>query len=198
MTLRRFSTSNITSGTKLHKLWDGETFPGYFESIATILGTGSNTEINFTNIPQMYSHLQIRGYSLASASNEDVLVRLGNGTIDTGSNYSFHEMRGVGNGGPSSTSFSNQAFMYAGSNTGSTTYPYVFIVDILDYKNTNKYKTIKVLSGTDRNANNTTGTVSLFSGNWRNSSAIDTIRLYVPSGYFNSGSHFALYGIRSA
>ena len=195
MAIRRFSTSTI-SGTKSFKTWDGETFPGYFESIATALGTGSSGEINFTNIPQNYAHLQIRGYSLVNVTNEDVLLRVGNSTIDSGSTYSWHEMRGAGGGAPSSTSQTNQAFIYAGSNTGSGTYPYVFIIDVLDYTNTNKNKTVRSLAGTERNS--TDGTTSIFSGVWRNTAAIDTIRLYAASGQFSVSSHFALYGIRGA
>ena len=169
-----------------------------FDSIATLLGTGSSGELNFTNISQNYKHLQIRAYSLLNQSNEDILLRLGNGSIDTNSNYTFHEMRSVGSGTPTSTGQVNRTSSYLGSNTGNTTYPYVFIADILDYSNTNKFKTIRVIAGTDRNAGDTSGTTSVFSGLWRSTSAVDTLRIYSPLGQFTSGARFALYGISGA
>ena len=50
MAIRRFSTSNLTGG-KSSKLWDQETFPGYFESIATVVvGSAGSATIDFTNM----------------------------------------------------------------------------------------------------------------------------------------------------
>ena len=70
------------------------------------------------------------------------------------------------------------------------------VIDILDYANTNKYKTIRSLSGTDYN--NTSGAVGLFSGSWRNTNAITTIKITASSANLAQYSQFALYGIKGA
>jgi len=71
----------------------------------------------------------------------------------------------------------------------------VTVTDILDYKDTNKYTTIRVLTGYDTNG---AGDVLLYSGNWRSTSAVTSIVLFPASGNFNQYSQFALYGIKGA
>jgi hypothetical protein len=67
-----------------------------------------------------------------------------------------------------------------------------FVLDILDYADTNKYKTIRCLSGDDRNGS---GDIVFTSGNWRNTAAINYIRIYIASINFVTGTQFALYGV---
>jgi hypothetical protein len=70
------------------------------------------------------------------------------------------------------------------------------VIDILDYANTNKYKTIRSLSGTSYNNNN--GAVGLFSGSWRNTNAITAITLQASAANLAQYSQFALYGIKGS
>ena len=71
----------------------------------------------------------------------------------------------------------------------------VTIIDILDYANTNKYKTFRSLVGSD--TNDTNGAVGLASGSWRSTSAITSITLSNNvSGNLAQYSSFALYGIK--
>jgi hypothetical protein len=165
------------------------TAPASYDSIATINGNGSTGSITFSSIPSTYTHLEVRASVLASSTNDDILMRF-NG--DTASNYSFHEIRG---GGTSATAHSatSVSYMVPGGNAGNTTYPYSFVLSVLDYKSTNKNKTIRTLSGTDRNGG---GSISVFSGNWRSTSAVTSITLYAPSSVFNTNTKFALYGIK--
>jgi len=73
----------------------------------------------------------------------------------------------------------------------------VVVIDILDYANTNKYKTTRALAGLDINAAG--GFIALRSGNWRNTNAITTITLKPESSrIFAQYSQFALYGIKGA
>ncbi|NCU72421.1 MAG: hypothetical protein EBY66_05360 [Candidatus Fonsibacter lacus] len=70
------------------------------------------------------------------------------------------------------------------------------VVDILDYANTNKYKTFRSLMGID---NNGSGSIRLRSGLWMSTSAITAIKMTPStSGSFQQYSSFALYGIASA
>jgi hypothetical protein len=108
---------------------------------------------------------------------------------DTGTNYSWHYV--LGNGSTASAGAgATQAFMYLNSNTAFPT-PTVHIVDILDYANTNKNKTIRVLDGFDANGS---GYIDLWSGNWRNTAAVSTIT--ISGGTFATNSSFALYGVK--
>lgn len=199
MTLRRFSTSSLSTGTKSHKLWDGETFPGYFESIATVVvGSAGAANVEFTSIPATYSHLQIR-----MIGRLDGAVLGGTGIIryngDTNSsNYTYHELQGNGTAASAYGSAAPESVQIT-SLTGTSATASVFgvgITDILDYANTNKYKTQRNLGGFD---NNGSGRVILNSGLWMNTAAITSIKITPNVGSnFVQYSHFALYGIRSA
>jgi hypothetical protein len=163
--------------------------PASYDSIATVNGNGSTGTVTFSSISSSYTHLEVRASFLASSANDDLLVRF-NG--DTASNYSFHELRG--NGTVASTSVAAPlTYMVAAANAGDTTYPYSIVLSVLEYKNTNINKTIRVLAGQDRNGG---GGFSLFSGSWRNTAAVNSITIYAPSSVFNTGSKFALYGIK--
>ena len=78
-------------------------------------------------------------------------------------------------------------------NASSAFGPLVF--DVLDYADTNKYKTGRSLFGSDGNGS---GWIMLSSGNWRNTAAITTIQLRPSAGgnTFVTNSSFALYGIK--
>jgi hypothetical protein len=67
------------------------------------------------------------------------------------------------------------------------------VVDLLEYNNTNIYKTLRGLGGDDANGS---GYISLNSGNWRSTSAINGIKIYPDTGNFKQYSSFALYGIK--
>jgi hypothetical protein len=71
----------------------------------------------------------------------------------------------------------------------------VGVIDILDYANTNKYKTTRTLSCFDTN-NVDRGLTMLLSGNWRSTSAVTTVRLFAGNNSMAQYSSFALYGIK--
>jgi hypothetical protein len=174
---------------------------GDYESIATVLvGSGGTSAIDFTSIPSTYKHLQIRGIILNAASNDNLAIRLGNGSIDTGSNYASHQMQGQGSGTPSAGASTSQNAAYlSGLVIASSAYPFAFVYDILDYASVSKNKTLRGLSGQDGNATGTATDwrVQLTSGLWMNSSnAINAIRIYLPAGNVGQHSQFALYGIK--
>lgn len=173
---------------------------GDFESIATVtVGSGTQNEITFSSIPSTYTHLQLRligRTNRTSNTQANVVMRFNN---DTGSNYAFHDLYGDGSSVTASATTS-QTNIVVNRITGADAISNNFgaiIVDILDYKNTNKYKTIRALGGVD---NNGSGAVSFSSGVWMNTNAITEIDLTTIAGTFNytQYSHFALYGIKSS
>ena len=170
---------------------------GDFESIATVtVGAGATqAEIDFTSIPSTYQHLQIRGISRTTEPTNtrgDFRLRI-NG--DSGSNYAWHLLIGDGSSVSAfaSTSQTTGRIGYTALG-GATSNTYgAFVIDILDYKDTNKYKTIRTLSGVDLNGS---GALSFNSDLWMSSSAITSLKFYPSANNFDQYSHFALYGIR--
>ena len=173
------------------------TFTSY-ESIATVsVGSGGVADVTFNSIPATYTHLQIRGIGRSNrAANFDTLRLQANS--DTASNYATHGLYGDGS---SAASFAEvpQAFMQfyriGGANAGANTFGAICI-DILDYANTNKFKTARSIGGAD---NNGSGEIYLVSGLWRSTSAITSLKLSPGVGTnFLQYSQFALYGIKGA
>jgi hypothetical protein len=69
-----------------------------------------------------------------------------------------------------------------------------YVIDILDYANTNKNKTIRSLAGSDANGS---GTIWFGSIAWLSTSAITSLSFNIESGSnFTQYSSFALYGIK--
>lgn len=163
--------------------------PGSYESIQTVTTTGGETSISFTSIPSTYSHLQIRFVS--NASTNDNYMRFNS---DSGTNYVWHNLYGSGASAAAYTPGASQNKVSAGygSVNASNTYSGGAVCDILDYANTNKYKTTRSLSGYDENGS---GYVLLHSGLWMNTAAITSISIFPGSGSIKAGSVFALYGV---
>ena len=165
---------------------------GNFESISTItVGSGGVADVEFTSIPSTYQHLQIRA-SYRCSNTTNPYFRVGGASIDTGGNYSWHHLYGDGSSALNNGN-SSQTFTYFGYSQNAT-YLNLAIIDILDYRSTNKNKTSRILAGQDNNGG---GEVALWSGGWFNSgTAIQRIKLYAVTGNFSEHSHFALYGIK--
>lgn len=165
---------------------------GAYEAIQTYtVGGGGSSTITFSSIPSTYKHLQVRIIGNVSTDG-NLLMRVGNGSVDSGSNYSWHQMYGVGSGSGGAAAGANSTQTYFASMVATS---YVFgasIIDILDYADTNKYKTFRGLDGYDANGS---GVVDLASGSWRNTAAINTLEFRC-AGTFNQYSSFALYGIK--
>lgn len=176
--------------------------PYAFVSIATVsVGSGGASTVEFTSIPSTYTHLQIRALGRMTNSGTSTGTITMRFNTDTSSNYNAHRILGE-NG---TVYAQNQAASYVdfvGQWTLASSTASVFgvtIIDILDYANTNKYKTIRSLNGSEGNSTSISD-VALSSGLWRSTSAIDTIKFSGTnfSGGLAEYSHFALYGIKVA
>jgi len=163
---------------------------GDYESIASASGTGSSGTITFSSIPSTYKHLQLRVFSATSR----VGGASGSGALQfnsdtTGTNYYTHALYGQGSSAAAAAFNENYGLWYYGS---TTTYV-AGVIDILDYANTNKYKTVRELIGFDENGS---GQIALISMLWKNTAAISTLVLTAPSYNFGSNARFSLYGIK--
>jgi hypothetical protein len=172
--------------------------PNGFESIASVtVDSSADPFIEFTNIPSTYAHLQIRGIIRTDGGGpEHSYFRFGTGggSVDAGSNYSSHILFGDGS--------TAQVENYANSNkiegppvdTNANQFAGV-VVDILDYANIDKYKTLRSYGGFPEALG---GYLFATGGTWRNTAAIDRIRFFANSQNIAQYSQLALYGIGKA
>ena len=179
-----------------------------FESIATVsVGSGGSASAEFTSIPSGYAHLQVRAYARdTGGSGTYEAFKLEFNSDSSTSNYAFHMLYGTGAAaGADATTSGTFGFIYLDTYPSNGAIANNFsggILDILDYGNTNKYKTIRWLGGHDNNGTGSTdgrkGFINLKSGLWMSTSAITSIKLTAGATSFAQYSHFALYGIKSA
>jgi hypothetical protein len=164
----------------------------------TTVGSGGAASIDFTSIPSTYTHLQIRGIARDSrAATQDTLKIIYNN--DSGSNYfTYHEIYGDGSTAAAYAGNPSDTQIYVDSFAASSASANIFgamVIDILDYANTNKYKTNRFLGGNDRNGS---GSIAFGSGLWLSTSAINRITISGANGTLSQYSQFALYGIKGA
>jgi hypothetical protein len=179
-------------------IWASQNYPRSttaYESIATVtVGSGGSASISFTSSPATYTHLQVRCLARTDRALTADQLRI---TVnsDSASNYSDHILSGDGSSATASAA-ANNTYMFLGRASAATATASIFgatIIDILDYANTNKYKTLRSLTGVDFNG---TGNISLTSGSWRNTAAITSIQVTFLGSLMDQYSSFALYGIK--
>ena len=177
---------------------------GDFESIATVtVGSGGASEIEFTNIPGTYQHLQLRGIGRISTSSTywgNLKLQLNGDTAD--STYSKHILYGngasagaTGDGGDGNGLY----FFYTSGNSSVTSMFGAVVMDILDYASTSKNKTVRAFGGWDNNGTGSTDTqkgyAHLSSGMWPSTSAITSLKLVCSN--LVQHSTYALYGVKA-
>jgi hypothetical protein len=169
----------------------------YMEPIASILvGSSVVGTVTFNDIPQTYKHLQIRGMGRTNrnSARDQMGVRFNS---DNGSNYSTHELNGDGATVTAlgTVNYNSMEYGFAlGAATATSGIVGGGIIDILDYANTNKNKTIRSLGGADTNG---AGKVMLGSGAWYNTTPVTSITILSSTGSsFVQHSRFSLYGIK--
>ena len=164
-----------------------------FPIASQTVGSGGASSITFSSIPQNFTHLQVRLFGRASTgAGTNVGIQFNN---DTGGSYRVHYLAGDG-GSPYSADFGasqvgGNVGWIAGSGNTANAFG-VSVVDILDYTNTNKYKTLKSLNGIDGNG---AGLIGLWSSVWFNTAAITQINI---NAAFVQYTRADLYGIQTS
>ena len=165
---------------------------GDYESISTTTLSTATASVTFSSIPATYKHLQIRWIAKGTTGSLGYAPLIFNS--DTATNYSYHTLYGSGTAAATDVG-TTVAYAVAGIYGGTTNIYAANVLDILDYANTNKYKTTRVLNGVDINAAG--GYVEFTSSSWRSTSAISTITITTQSpDNFEIYSSFALYGVK--
>jgi hypothetical protein len=166
-----------------------------YESIATYTATTTTASFTFSSIPSTFKHLQVRAMGRTNRANvEDGLYIQLNG--DTAGNYNAHILYGTGATAGSAlatttTDTKIESYGMPGNNATASIFG-VAVLDILDYTNTNKYTVTRSLTGDDRNGS---GWIELNSGLWRNTAAVNEIKIFAIGSWLQYSS-FALYGIK--
>lgn len=157
----------------------------YAKIESTTLGSAA-ASYTFSSIPNTYTDLII---VVQSTSTRSLFYRVGNGSVDSGSNYSRTQVIGSGSSATSGrASNENKAYMSLTTSGGGV---YQTITQLNDYSNTTTYKTF--LTRYDDSAVYTAALVSL----WRSTAAINTITITGDGGDIPSGTSLTLYGIQA-
>jgi hypothetical protein len=192
---------SVKNKTRSGSLLVGNPFfsPPSYESIATAtVGSGGTASITFSSIPSIYKHLQIRGIlqsARATFSRDEYKIIVNS---DTGANYAWHNIYGSGTSIQSGNEI-NRAYILGQDVVGANGWWGATVVDFLDYTNTNKNKTVRILAGLDTNGagvSGANGAMTFSSGLWRNTNAITSITFTATSANWNQYTQLALYGIK--
>lgn len=169
-----------------------------YYAIATVTG-GTGTSITFSSIPSVYRALQIRYIGKSTNATDNSILITFNG--DTATNYASHYLRGTAAGATaaSGAASANNIVVYGNSfaGAGQTNFIGAGIIDIMDYASTAKNKTLRAVAGLDFNSAASSAIVSLNSGVWLSTAAINSITINNGGGAAFQGSQtYALYGVK--
>jgi hypothetical protein len=163
---------------------------------STTLGSDTKT-VSITSIPQGYTDLVLIANCRSSRADYDdaMYLQVGNGSIDTGSNYSKTFMSGA-NGSAGSGRNSNLTYidsrLSAASATNTPFSPNIF--QFQNYSNITTYKTT-LFRWNEPPSGGTDYGIAAAVGLWRSTAAIDTITFTCAVANFTAGSTFTLYGV---
>lgn len=164
---------------------------GSYESIASATPT-TGTVVTFSSIPSTYQSLQLR-FAIRNATSTSNLFLQVNG--DTAANYVYHLLEGDGVSVGAGGNITQTNIQFLSGTSTDTTHLFVGIVDIHNYSVTIQNKTIRAITGIDRNGS---GDIELLSGLWRSTSAITSLSITSGTNFATTGSTISLYGIKGA
>ena len=179
------SGSLTTPGAK------GAFVTGSFEGIASYTVSGSAvSSYTFTSIPQTYKHLYVVAEIFSTTVGEDVAIQVGNGSVDTASNYSGGYTRHISTSVSSISDLNNSRIRLSDGGSPTSGYPTTLDMYIPMYSSTTAHKPVMAHAGNSNRGND------LVSGKWRSNSAIDTIKFYMLIGNLDVNTKISIFGIK--
>lgn len=160
----------------------------YTQIASTTVGTATST-VTFSSIPTTYTDLVLVVNAIETTNRIDATIQVGNGSVDTGTNYSRTGLSGNGTSASSYRTTNETSFVIdaAGAANGAA----FFTFNLMNYANTTTYKT--GLARITAPADYARAVVHL----WRSTAAINIMT--ITGNYtFKTGSTFNLYGIAAA
>jgi len=168
---------------------------GYFP-IATVTGSGNPSYIDITGIPSTYAHLCLVG-SMAS-TRATVLEQFEltfNG--DSGMNYQWQRAGMTNSTTVNAHRNASTANIYlldsCGTSVNSSLDPMVECL-IFGYADTSRYTNTWAKGGFAYSGSY--GVSKLWSGTWKNTAAVTSLRVIAGSGNFSTTSRLTLYGFK--
>lgn len=169
-----------------------------YELIATSFGTGSATSVLFSNIPQIYKHLQLRAVTrTAYGAQTDTIFAYNFNNDTSNTNSATHRLYGTGStviSGASTGNYSSILGFTPGNSATANAYGAV-ILDILDYTSTSKNKTLRSMYGFTGPTQPEIGLHSNLPTTALGTNAVTSMQVLF-NGNITSASRFSLYGIR--
>jgi hypothetical protein len=162
-----------------------------YESIQTLVATGSSTSFTFSSIPSTYTDLRIVLSGRVTSAGNDMRMNFNNDS----SGYSW--TYGATSNGTTTNRGANQTSYIAGYQINpTTTSAFMFLYDINGYSDTSINTSVLV-------HNYTSGSDMLYlAGNWNNTAVVSTIKIdctgSVPNNFFIAGSSATLYGLKAS
>ena len=163
--------------------------PATYEPIATNTLGSDTASVTFSSISGFYTDLILIVRATHKTTATNMLYRVGNGSVDTGTNYSTTFM--FGDGSVASSGRTTNATSAVSGYVEPADSSNFATIQFMNYSNTTTNKSSLVRTGSNI-------VVTTNVGLWRSTSAINIITLFPASGNFGSGSTFTLYGVKSA
>jgi hypothetical protein len=163
----------------------------YVALATNTLGTAASS-VTFSSIPGTYTDLVLVCNGAVTSGTANWVLQIGNGSVDTGSNYSETDLWGTGSAAQSARGSNQTSILLNSYGYLDTVFRANAISHIMNYSNTTTYKTILA------RANNADNGVHAGVGLWRSTVAINTIKIAASASTFVTGSTFSLYGILAA
>jgi microcompartment protein CcmK/EutM len=153
-----------------------------YTPLATVTLGSSASSVTFANIGSGYRDLILVANGKFSSSNSLIRIRVGNGTVYTGSNYPTL----YANSGPASVAYTGTA-MDGGrwDNVEG-----LYTAHLMDYSATDKHKTVLV-----RNGSASFSSTQMNAHRWTSTSVINIIQVLSTDNTFASGTTFNLFGV---
>jgi hypothetical protein len=164
---------------------------------SSTVGAGGAASITFSSIVSTYTDLQlvVSARSSTGIYQTDCNIQVGNGSIDTGSNYKTIELYGDGTSvGSNSFTTTNIHPPIAGAGATSSTFGN-FQLYFPNYAGSTQ-KSISCDVVTENNSANAAARLAAYL--WTGTSAINIITLTAASGNFVQYSTAYLYGVKNA
>jgi hypothetical protein len=159
----------------------------------TTVGTAvSSVTLDLTGITG-YTDLVIAMNIGTSGTGTSTVIQFNNDTSGSSTNYSFTDLYGDGSvAGSARQSNASSSYLsyYIGAIPAIET---MLITQIINYSNTTTYKTFITRNGR-ASSGSYPGTEAIV-GLWRQTAAINSIKLSTTSGTFGTGSTFTIYGV---
>ncbi len=166
--------------------------------------TGATASWSKTSIPSSYDHLLILASIRSSKSSayDKVDFQMGNGSLDTGTNYSDTNLQAfnTASGAPTSgrgTGGDSIDFIYISADSATADTFGTVKIWIPNYANTTGYKQA-ICTSTAPNASTSSWGMMITAGLWSSTSAVDCVGIKETGDDLMQYSTFTLYGVTGA